>query len=218
MYCFLQGTFLGLCWVFVAVCRLFLAAATTLWFWCTGLVAPRHVESSWTRDWTHVPCISRQIPNTSNYRWCGEKERVLFLVQSCHLMRVWLGGSLVHSSAPQILQLLNSTAKVISRSDLLGKDCVQVPSTDIGQWFSNKGIYFPLVTRSMPGTSPEFLWHPCPWYSQCPRLLLKCLFLPPSAGERFTLFFPNGCIWSGRRWNGEMPRVKSGKLSPIKER
>ena len=24
-------------------------------------VAPQHVESSWTRDWTHVPCIGRQI-------------------------------------------------------------------------------------------------------------------------------------------------------------
>ena len=27
----------------------------------TGFVAPWHVKSSWTRDWTHVPCISRQI-------------------------------------------------------------------------------------------------------------------------------------------------------------
>ena len=29
----------------------------------TGLVALRHVESSWTRDWTHVPCIGKRIPN-----------------------------------------------------------------------------------------------------------------------------------------------------------
>ena len=27
--------------------------------WGTGLVAPRHVGSFWTRDWTHIPCISR---------------------------------------------------------------------------------------------------------------------------------------------------------------
>ena len=26
-----------------------------------GLVAPQHVESSWTRDQTHVSCIGRQI-------------------------------------------------------------------------------------------------------------------------------------------------------------
>ena len=26
---------------------------------CTGLVAPGHVESSWTRNRTHVPCIGR---------------------------------------------------------------------------------------------------------------------------------------------------------------
>ena len=31
--------------------------------WCMGLVAPRHVESSWTRGQTHVSCISRWILN-----------------------------------------------------------------------------------------------------------------------------------------------------------
>ena len=31
--------------------------------WCTGLVALRHVGSSWTRDRTRVPCIGRQILN-----------------------------------------------------------------------------------------------------------------------------------------------------------
>ena len=30
--------------------------------WLMALVAPRHVESSQTRNWTHVPCIGRQIP------------------------------------------------------------------------------------------------------------------------------------------------------------
>ena len=29
--------------------------------WPPGLVAPEHVESSQTRDQTHVPCIDRQI-------------------------------------------------------------------------------------------------------------------------------------------------------------
>ena len=29
----------------------------------SGLVAPWHVESSWTRDQTHVPCFGRQILN-----------------------------------------------------------------------------------------------------------------------------------------------------------
>ena len=28
-----------------------------------GLVAPWHVESSWIRAWTHVPCIGRRILN-----------------------------------------------------------------------------------------------------------------------------------------------------------
>ena len=31
--------------------------------WHTGLVAPWHVGSSWTRDRTHVPCIGRRILN-----------------------------------------------------------------------------------------------------------------------------------------------------------
>ena len=31
--------------------------------WCTGLVAPRHVESSQTRAQTRVPCIGRRILN-----------------------------------------------------------------------------------------------------------------------------------------------------------
>ena len=29
--------------------------------WCTGLIAPWHVEYSWTRDQTHVPCTGRKI-------------------------------------------------------------------------------------------------------------------------------------------------------------
>ena len=33
--------------------------------WCTGLVAPRHVGSSWTRARTRVPCTGRRIPNHS---------------------------------------------------------------------------------------------------------------------------------------------------------
>ena len=30
--------------------------------WCTGLVAPQHVESSQTRDWTRDPCTGRETP------------------------------------------------------------------------------------------------------------------------------------------------------------
>ena len=32
------------------------------WLWHTGLVAPKHVESSQFRDLTHVPCIATQTP------------------------------------------------------------------------------------------------------------------------------------------------------------
>ena len=33
------------------------------WLWHMGLVAPWHIESSQTRDWTCVPCIGRWILN-----------------------------------------------------------------------------------------------------------------------------------------------------------
>ena len=39
-----------------------------------GLVAPRQVESSWTRDRTHVPCIGRQI-----FIHCTTREVLLLL-------------------------------------------------------------------------------------------------------------------------------------------
>ena len=52
--------------------------------WHTGLVVPEHVGSSWTRDYTHVPCIGGgflttgppgkslvlNILNTCFHKWC----------------------------------------------------------------------------------------------------------------------------------------------------
>ena len=43
--------------------------------WHTGLVVPRHVGSSVTRDRTRVPCISRRIPNH-----CATSEVPLFTI------------------------------------------------------------------------------------------------------------------------------------------
>ena len=45
--------------------------------WCTGLVAPRHVGSSWARARTCVPCIGRRILNH-----CATRE-VLIVVLIC---------------------------------------------------------------------------------------------------------------------------------------
>ena len=51
--------------------------------WCMGLVAPRHVGSSWTKDWTRVSGIGRRIL----HHWATRKPRkwsfklVLVLVQ-----------------------------------------------------------------------------------------------------------------------------------------
>ena len=43
--------------------------------WCTGLVAPRHVESSWIRGGTCVPCTGRQIL----YHWATGEVLISFL-------------------------------------------------------------------------------------------------------------------------------------------
>ena len=67
-----------LCWVFTALCEFSLVTVSRgyslLWCasfplgvvsllseWCMDLVALWHMESSQTRDRTHVPCIGRQI-------------------------------------------------------------------------------------------------------------------------------------------------------------
>ena len=48
------------------------------WLWLMGLVAPRHVESSQTRDKTCVPCIVRWILN----HWATREVRIGFLWMS----------------------------------------------------------------------------------------------------------------------------------------
>ena len=49
--------------------------------WCMGLVAPWHVESSWTRDWTHASCIGRQIL----IHWATREVLFLLLLHQLHL-------------------------------------------------------------------------------------------------------------------------------------
>ena len=53
----------GLLIVVASRCRAQALGIRTQRLWCTGLVVPRHVESSQTRDQTQVPCIGRQILN-----------------------------------------------------------------------------------------------------------------------------------------------------------
>ena len=48
-------------WAGAAVC--FFSFFWFLLWWCTSLVAPRHMNFSQTRDWTCVSCIGRRILN-----------------------------------------------------------------------------------------------------------------------------------------------------------
>ena len=47
--------------ILVFIC--FILSFLQLWFWHKGFVAPWHVESCRTRDWTYVPCIGMWILN-----------------------------------------------------------------------------------------------------------------------------------------------------------
>ena len=46
----------------VSLCRAQALGSQLQYLQCTGLVAPRHLGSSWARVQTQVPCIGRQIP------------------------------------------------------------------------------------------------------------------------------------------------------------
>ena len=71
--------YLWLHWVFSAVCRLSLLVAGRVHFlWYTGLVAPWHVKSSWTRDWSCVLCITGWFLTT------GPPGKSRFVFAFCH--------------------------------------------------------------------------------------------------------------------------------------
>ena len=52
------------------------------WLWYTGLLAMWHVESSWTRDRTHVPCIGRWLLN----HWTTWE--VLYIILTCSFVNL----------------------------------------------------------------------------------------------------------------------------------
>ena len=52
----------------------------------TGLLAPGHVESSWARNRTHVPCSGRRILN----HWTAREVRALVLTLS-EMRSLWKG-------------------------------------------------------------------------------------------------------------------------------
>ena len=45
-------------WIFIASCGSFIACMDSV---VVGLVLPKHVGSSWTRDGPFIPCIARRI-------------------------------------------------------------------------------------------------------------------------------------------------------------
>ena len=72
------------CGVWAQLLQLEGSRAQVQWLWHTGLAAPQHVESFWTKDRTHVPCIGRQTLN----HW-STKEVSLLIFKNC-LDLYWL--------------------------------------------------------------------------------------------------------------------------------
>ena len=121
LFLFIYFIHLWLCWVFVSVRGLPLAAASgghsssrcaglslsrPLLLWSTGsrragsvvvahgpIVAPRHVGSSQTRARTRVPCIGRQIPN---HRATREAQYIIFYNRSNYDYPHYRGGNWDH--------------------------------------------------------------------------------------------------------------------------
>ena len=83
-------------WVFVALHKLALVAGSRdyslvlvfrLILW-SSVVARRHVESSWARDWTHVPCIGGQI--LKHWTTRGSAKEVFVILSWCRLRLLFL--------------------------------------------------------------------------------------------------------------------------------
>ena len=80
----------------IAWLLLLLSTGSRAWarfLWCSGLVGLQHVESSRSRDRTHVPCVGRQILNHCTTREVQIQEDILNdLSQSELLERTPLDG------------------------------------------------------------------------------------------------------------------------------
>lgn len=98
-------------------------------------------------------------------------------------------------------------AEAISKSRLLGRNCVQVPGTEIG-WLFNKGIYFSHVTRSvmgggfhsLNGSSAQDAFRtelPLSFFLHHPLQLIVCplVFKMAACGEE------EGKMVKGKKWN-----------------
>ena len=74
--------------------------AQTQQLWCMGLVASRHVGSSWTRARTCVPCIDRQILNHCTTREVPKRVFLIFLLFCFALFFFGCTAQLVGSQFP----------------------------------------------------------------------------------------------------------------------
>ena len=90
--------------------------------WHIGLLASQHVESSWTRDSTHVPCTGRQITLHCTTR----------VVQEAIFVTLALMADM-----PREIHMARRNRKQLEQSLLLSpQDCEMV--IDSGKWLQRR--------------------------------------------------------------------------------
>ena len=69
-------------------------------WWLIGLAALQHVESSWTRNGTHAPCIGRQILDHWTTRTMKRRSRENDPPAHINLPKLWLSLQISHRELP----------------------------------------------------------------------------------------------------------------------
>ena len=144
-----------------------------------GLVAPRHVESSRTRDWIHIPCIGRWVLN----RWTTREVQTWHIVgaENGFFSFFLLSAFLPHSAACKSLSplswlgaLFTVFAKEVQKADLAtclwifleepsqgclpihtGLLCVVLESSHLELWGGGNIWLWPLILQLRLDVSPS---------------------------------------------------------------
>ena len=138
----------------------------------SGLVTPRNVGSSWTRDWTHGPCLGRQVPN----HWTTMEDPCIFkryylLIWLCQVLAGAWGIFIVSWGifcwGAWILQLQHLGSVVTARAFSCFEACgIIVPQTGMelaspalqGEFISSRPPGKPAGPRFWCGRQCNLLW------------------------------------------------------------
>ena len=128
-----------------------LSRAQAQQLWCMGLVALRHVGSSQTRDWTHVPCSGRWIL----YHWATKE------AQDTEILTCMLGSFYGSYFNNNDLELQNSfqSGNIFSLKPLLPNMLVDGGESLEGYRYYRWALLGPLKQQVMFSSSVELRSH-----------------------------------------------------------